>query len=60
MSQKLIEIKNQLQSSLHDSSKPWTSVLRGAEKKTGIDRLYIFLGELILDILFLEVILHYF
>lgn len=41
----MIYLKNQLTSSLHDGTKPWTSVLAKAERKTGVDRLYIFLGK---------------
>ncbi|XP_023023436.1 receptor expression enhancing protein B [Leptinotarsa decemlineata] len=48
MAQKFGEIKHQLDVSLHDSSKPWTSILEQAEKKTGLDRLYIFAGGIVL------------
>lgn len=46
MAQKLGELKKQLDESLHDTSKPWTSILTNLEGKTGVDRLYIFLGKL--------------
>lgn len=45
MAQKLTDFKKQLDESLHDTSKPWTSVLTSLEAKTGIDRLYIVLGK---------------
>ncbi|KAG5876199.1 hypothetical protein JTB14_001942 [Gonioctena quinquepunctata] len=41
-------MKQQLDVSLHDSSKPWTSILDKAEKKTGLDRLYICAGAVVL------------
>lgn len=44
MAQRLNEAKIQIVASLHDTSKPWTSVLAKAERKTGLDRLYIFIG----------------
>lgn len=37
--------KQQLEKDLADDSKPWTKYLKLAEEKTGVSRLYIFLGE---------------
>ncbi|KAJ8955453.1 hypothetical protein NQ318_003553 [Aromia moschata] len=42
MAKKFSEIKEELDKSLHDPSKPWTVILDQAEKKTGVERLYIF------------------
>jgi len=44
MGQKLQEIKDQLNLSLRDTSKPWTRILAQAEQKIGVDRLYVFIG----------------
>ncbi|KAF7284484.1 hypothetical protein GWI33_022076 [Rhynchophorus ferrugineus] len=44
MAQKLQEVRDQLNRSLRDTSKPWASILGSAEQKTGLDRLYIFIG----------------
>ncbi|KAJ8975209.1 hypothetical protein NQ317_000207 [Molorchus minor] len=53
MSNKLIEIKDKLNRSLHDLANPWTRVLEKAEKKVGLDRLYIFLGSIAIICLWL-------
>lgn len=37
--------KQQLEKDLADDSKPWTKYLKLAEEKTGVSRLYLFLGE---------------
>lgn len=39
-------MKEYLEKTLRDESKPWTKMFVLAEEKTGIDRLYIFVGEL--------------
>lgn len=39
-------MKEYLEKTLRDESKPWTKLFVLAEEKTGIDRLYIFVGEL--------------
>lgn len=44
MAQKFTNIKDQLASSLHDTNKPWSSILAKVERKTGVNRLYIFIG----------------
>ncbi|CAG9857353.1 unnamed protein product [Phyllotreta striolata] len=44
MAQKLNELKRMLEASLQDNSKPWTPLLKTAEEKTGVNRLYIALG----------------
>lgn len=38
--------KQQLEKDLADDSKPWVKYLKLAEEKTGVSRLYLFLGEL--------------
>jgi len=44
MAQKIDEIKNTLNDSLNDDSKPWTSLFDLIEQKTGVPRMYIFIG----------------
>lgn len=44
MAGRVSDMRNQLNKSLHDYSKPWTSLLETMEHKTGVDRLYIFIG----------------
>lgn len=45
MSAKLIEYRDTLERQLNDKSKPWTKYFEKLEEKTGVSRLYIFLGE---------------
>lgn len=45
MAGKIMEIKENLNKFLHEKGKPWTSILGQAEAKTGVDRLYIFVGK---------------
>lgn len=49
MTDKVIQIKNQIDYALHDTTKPWTSLLALAEKKTGVGRLYLFFGNFLLN-----------
>lgn len=51
MAQKLQEIKDKLSKSLRDTNKPWTNILTKAEQKTGVDRLYVFIGESKFDLI---------
>ncbi|XP_044745547.1 receptor expression-enhancing protein 5 isoform X1 [Coccinella septempunctata] len=44
MAGKILAIKEQVNASLHDTNKPWTKCFEEAEKKSGVDRLYIFVG----------------
>lgn len=37
--------KESIEKALKDESKPWAKLFSMAEAKTGIDRLYIFLGQ---------------
>lgn len=46
MAGKIQEVKDSLDQCLHDESKPWASYLSLLERKTGVDRIYSFLGEL--------------
>ena len=39
--------KQQLEKDLSDDSKPWTKYLKIAEEKTGVQRIYLFFGELL-------------
>lgn len=45
MGSKLQEYKDTLERSLVDKSKPWTKYFDKAEQKTGVNRVYIFVGE---------------
>ncbi|XP_022907318.1 receptor expression-enhancing protein 5 isoform X2 [Onthophagus taurus] len=44
MAAKIVEIKDSLNKSLRDGSKPWTFLLDMMESKTGVDRMYIFVA----------------
>ncbi|KAK0080205.1 hypothetical protein PV325_000303 [Microctonus aethiopoides] len=46
-------VKESLSKALKDESKPWTKLFAMGESKTGIDRLYIFLGSVGLLALYL-------
>ncbi|KYM76606.1 PREDICTED: receptor expression-enhancing protein 5 [Atta cephalotes] len=50
---RIIAVKEYLEKMLKDESKPWTKMFALAEEKTGIDRLYIFVGSLILLAIYL-------
>lgn len=41
----MLEVKKELEISLKDPSKPWTPFFSTVESKTGINRLYIFVGK---------------
>jgi len=43
---RVVAVKEYLEKALKDESKPWTKLFILAEEKTGVDRLYIFVGEL--------------
>lgn len=43
---RVVAVKEYLEKVLKDESKPWTKLYATAEEKTGIDRLYLFVGEL--------------
>lgn len=47
MAAKIAEYKETIDQALHDNQKPWTGWLALAEEKTGIKRLYLFIGELL-------------
>ena len=38
-------IRESIEKSLHDKNHPWTSILEWGEGKTGVKRLYLFMGE---------------
>lgn len=44
MADKFKQFKSEIDSSLHDKSSPWTKPFEEAERKSGIDRFYIFIG----------------
>lgn len=45
MANKIDEVRTSIETSLKDESKPWTKIFNLAEVKTGVPRLYIFLGK---------------
>jgi len=53
MAQKFDEIKNSLNDSLHDDTKPWKSPLDLLEQKTGVSRVYIVIGVTVSCVLYL-------
>ncbi|CAH0550560.1 unnamed protein product [Brassicogethes aeneus] len=53
MAGRVNEIKEQIDRSLHDKSKPWTGPLAMLEQKIGVDRIYIFIGTVALIALWL-------
>jgi len=50
---RIVAVKEQLEKTLRDENKPWTKMFVLAEQKTGIDRLYIFVGSLVLLAIYL-------
>jgi receptor expression-enhancing protein 5/6 len=53
MAQKIDELKNSLNTSLNDDTKPWKSAFDIVEQKTGVPRVYIFIGVTAAAILYL-------
>ncbi|XP_017778383.1 PREDICTED: receptor expression-enhancing protein 5-like [Nicrophorus vespilloides] len=47
MAASIMEVKDQLDKSLHDESKPWGSVMGKVEAATGVNRTVIFLGVVV-------------
>jgi hypothetical protein len=45
MGSKLQEYKEIIERNLVDKSKPWTKYFDRAEQKTGVNRVYLFVGE---------------
>ena len=45
MAARVLEMKTQLEKVLRDGTKPWTFVLDVAEARTGVNRLYLFVGK---------------
>jgi hypothetical protein len=45
MSTNIEGYRESLDKALHDKSQPWTSALDWAEGKTGIKRIYLFMGK---------------
>lgn len=43
---RIVAMKESLEKVLKDEGKPWTKLFALAEAKTGLDRLYIFLGNI--------------
>ncbi|XP_029171316.1 receptor expression-enhancing protein 5 isoform X2 [Nylanderia fulva] len=50
---RIVAVKEYLEKALKDESKPWAKMFARAEEKTGVDRLYIFVGSLVLLALYL-------
>jgi hypothetical protein len=44
---RVVAVKEYLEKALRDESKLWTKMFILAEEKTGVDRLYVFVGELL-------------
>lgn len=42
---RIVAVKEYLEKALKDETKPWTKMFALAEEKTGVDRLYIFVGK---------------
>ncbi|XP_055628155.1 receptor expression-enhancing protein 5 isoform X3 [Toxorhynchites rutilus septentrionalis] len=53
MAQKLEDVRTSIEKSLKDDSKPWTPAFKLAEEKSGVPRLYIFLGCVAIVVLYL-------
>lgn len=45
MAARILVLKDQIDAALNDEKKPWTRVLAQAEYRTGVNRLYLFLGD---------------
>lgn len=45
MAARVQEVKDHLEKALRDKTKPWAPLLDMAESKTGLDRMYIFIGK---------------
>lgn len=45
MSAKLLEYKDTIERNLTDKSKPWTKYFEIAEQKSGVSRVYLFIGK---------------
>lgn len=46
MAARIQEVKDHLEKALHDKTKPWATALDIMEAKTGVDRMYIFIGTI--------------
>lgn len=49
MAARIQEVKDYLDKALHDKTKPWEPVLEMMEGKTGVNRLYLFVGKCVRD-----------
>lgn len=47
MSSKLFEYRETIERNLSDKSKPWTKYFEMAEQKSGVSRVYLFVGEIL-------------
>ncbi|XP_070151967.1 receptor expression-enhancing protein 5 isoform X2 [Polyergus mexicanus] len=50
---RIVAVKEYLEKALKDENKPWVKMFAFAEQKIGVDRLYIFVGSLVLLALYL-------
>lgn len=55
MSNKLTALKSSLENTLKDDNKPWTRLFAAVEQKTGVDRVYVFLGAVTVLTIYLVV-----
>lgn len=53
MANKIDEVRTSIENGLKDESKPWTQLFSLAEVKTGVPRIYIFLGGVAIVVLYL-------
>ncbi|XP_063372024.1 receptor expression-enhancing protein 5 isoform X1 [Cydia amplana] len=53
MSAKLLEYRESIERQLRDKSKPWTTTFDQLESKTGVNRLYLFVGLVVFTGLYL-------
>lgn len=58
MASRLQEYKDTLDRSLNDKSKPWTKYFEIAEQKSGVNRVYIFVGTLVFYFTFIYIFSH--
>lgn len=47
---KITAVKEVIEKLLRDEKKPWSKYIALAEQKSGVDRLYIFIGKFVLNL----------
>lgn len=56
MAARILVLKDQIDAALRDEKQPWTRILAETEFRTGVNRLYLFLGN-VFDLIILALIL---